>query len=133
MMRHRDAWAEQEKSPTEAEAAAEEKAEQEKVARAELEQQGGTGSDGQRRRIVSPQTGELVENTQDLPKDVLVVASKLKAYVKARSGMNTSEGVLNALSDHLRRVAILALRHAAQDGRRTVMDRDVVAVLKDFK
>ncbi|MEN9578200.1 MAG: hypothetical protein RJA70_1209 [Pseudomonadota bacterium] len=133
MMRHRDAWAEQERSPTEAQAAAEEKAEQEKQSRADEERQGSAGGEANRRRIVSAQTGELVENTQEPPKEVLVVTSKLKAYVKARSGMNTSDGVVSVLSDHLRRLSILALRHAAQDGRRTVMDRDFEAVLKDFK
>jgi len=55
---------------------------------------------------------------------VLVVASKLKAYVRARSGMNTSDGVMEALSAFLRALCDDAIRKAGADGRKTVMDRD---------
>jgi len=60
----------------------------------------------------------------DVPHDVLVVASKLKAYVRARSGMNTSEGVIDLLSDKLRELCDRALEKAAQAGRKTLLDRD---------
>ena len=50
--------------------------------------------------------------------------SKLKAYVKARSGMNTSDTVVGAISDHLRMLCDEAIRNAARDGRKTLMDRD---------
>ena len=60
----------------------------------------------------------------DIPREVLVVVSKLKAYVRAKSGMNTSDGVVEVLSEHLRRVCDDAIRHAAADGRKTLMDRD---------
>ena len=73
----------------------------------------------ERRRIVSSGSDEA-----DLPRDVLVVVSKLKAYVRARSGMNTSDNVVGALSDHLRKICDEAIRNAAQEGRKTVMDRD---------
>ncbi len=140
MMRHRDAWAEQETAPSRAQAAAEaadterkikETAERKAKEAAERQdrEEGATDGSGARRRILNAQTGELQENTADLPKDVLVVASKLKNYIKARAGMNTSDGVLPVLSDHLRRLSILALRHAAQEGRKTVLDRDFQAVL----
>lgn len=66
----------------------------------------------------------------DLPKDVLVVVSKLKSYVKARSGMSTSDGVIDALSDHLRQLCDQAAAHAATAGRKTLMDRDFEAVLR---
>jgi len=63
-----------------------------------------------------------------MPKDILVVVSKLKKYIKARSGMNTSDGVMSRLSDHVRWVADQAIRSAAQDERKTVLDRDVPPV-----
>ncbi|MBI5531242.1 MAG: hypothetical protein HY898_00900 [Deltaproteobacteria bacterium] len=65
-----------------------------------------------------------------MPRDVLVVVSKLKAYVRARSGFNTSDGVTDVLSDHLRDLCKQAIRNAAQDGRKTVLDRDFHAILK---
>ncbi|HME70000.1 MAG TPA: hypothetical protein VKM54_09040 [Myxococcota bacterium] len=52
------------------------------------------------------------------------MASKLKSYVRARSGMNTSEGVLDVLSDSVRALCDEAIRSAQGDGRKTVMDRD---------
>jgi hypothetical protein len=58
-------------------------------------------------------------------REVLVVASKLKAYVKAISGMNTSDGVFEPLSDWLRGIAAEAVRNAEREGRRTLLERDV--------
>jgi histone H3/H4 len=65
----------------------------------------------------------------DRPDDVLVVVSKLKAYVKARSGMSTSDAVPQVLSAHLRRLSRKAIRHAGTDDRKTVYDRDFVAAV----
>jgi len=59
-----------------------------------------------------------------LPKDTLIVASKLKAYIKAKGGMNTSASVIDALSDVVRRACDAAIESAKRDGRKTVMDRD---------
>lgn len=56
--------------------------------------------------------------------EVLVVASKLKKYIKTQSGMNTSSGVLNALSERIRVMCNEAIASAQSDGRKTVMDRD---------
>jgi hypothetical protein len=61
----------------------------------------------------------------DLPRDVLIVASKLKSYVKARSGLRTSDGVMEALSDLVRLACDEAVRRARADERQTVLDRDV--------
>lgn len=119
MMRHRDAWAEPQHSPTPAEWARQqaEEAARESASDADDEPAAPAAADAPRRRIVSG--GE-----DPLPKDVLVVVSKLKAYVKARSGMSTSDGVVSVLSDHLRQLCNEAIRNAARDGRKTVMDRD---------
>jgi hypothetical protein len=69
--------------------------------------------------------GPVTLSSSDLPHDVLVVVSKLKAYVKARSGMNTSDGVTDGLSDLVRKWLDQAIRNAAADGRKTVLDRDI--------
>jgi len=57
--------------------------------------------------------------------DVLIVVSKMKKYIRGRSGMNTSDAVADALGDHVRSICDEAIRTAARDGRKTVLDRDV--------
>ena len=57
-------------------------------------------------------------------KDILVVVSKLKAYVRSVSGMNTSGNVASALSDIIRQLCDQAIAKAKADGRKTVKDRD---------
>ncbi len=56
--------------------------------------------------------------------EVLVVASKLKAYIRAQSGMNTSSAVMDAVSRKVRKMCDEAIEHAKSEGRKTVMDRD---------
>ncbi len=56
--------------------------------------------------------------------EVLVVASKLKNYIRAKSGMNTSSAVMGALSDKIRMLCDQAIESAKREGRKTVMDRD---------
>ena len=67
-------------------------------------------------------TINLQEVTQ--PHDILVVVSKLKKYVRERSGMNTSDSVMKVLSDHLRTLCDEGIRNSAKAGRKTLMDRD---------
>lgn len=55
----------------------------------------------------------------------LVVASKVKKYIKDKSGMNTSAALLEALTGELEKLCDKAIESAKQDGRKTVMDRDV--------
>jgi len=61
---------------------------------------------------------------EDLPEEILVVASKLKAYIQARSGMSTSDAVLRVLSDRVRTLCDAAIRSAREAERKTVLDRD---------
>ena len=56
--------------------------------------------------------------------EVLVVASKLKNYIREKSGMNTSAAVIDVLSDKIRRMCDEAVERAKSEGRKTVMDRD---------
>ncbi len=60
----------------------------------------------------------------NVPLEILVVVSKLKAYIKARSEMNTSDAVMDILSDRLRDMCDEAIEKARQAGRKTVLDRD---------
>jgi histone H3/H4 len=56
--------------------------------------------------------------------ETLVVASKVKTYVRAKSSMNTSASVIDALSEKVRQLCDRAIEAAKADGRKTVMDRD---------
>ena len=56
--------------------------------------------------------------------EVLVVASKVKNYIKANGDMKTSSAVLNVLSDKIRTLCSQAIENARNDGRKTVLDRD---------
>lgn len=56
---------------------------------------------------------------------VLVVASKVKAYIKEKSGMATSASIMEALSKVVERECDKAIENAQNDKRKTVMDRDV--------
>lgn len=57
--------------------------------------------------------------------DVLVVASKVKKYIKDKAGMNTSASTIDSLSEVVARVCDQAIQNAQADGRKTVKDRDV--------
>jgi hypothetical protein len=105
--RHRDAWAEEQQAPTR-------QAWEAERARAEA-----PAAAAPRGRIVAPRAA-----TAPTELEVLVVVSKLKQYVRDRSGMNTSDGVVGVLSEHLRALCHEAIRSAAADGRKTVLDRD---------
>ncbi|MEE3332307.1 MAG: hypothetical protein VX246_15680 [Myxococcota bacterium] len=56
--------------------------------------------------------------------EVLVVASKVKGYIKEKGDLKTSASVLTALSDKIRQMCDQAVEAARQDGRKTVLDRD---------
>ena len=58
-------------------------------------------------------------------KDVLIVVSKMKKYIKDRSGFNCGDTVVELLSEHVRAICDEAIRAAARDERKTVLDRDV--------
>ncbi len=82
------------------------------------------------RRVVgdtsSPATaGSDVELADITDRDMMIVISKLKKYIKDRSGMNCSDAVADVLSDHVRVLCDDSIRAAARDERKTVLDRDV--------
>jgi histone H3/H4 len=57
--------------------------------------------------------------------EVLVVASKVKVYIKEKGDMKTSSSVLSALSERIRTMCDEAIESARSDGRKTVLDRDI--------
>lgn len=82
------------------------------------------------RRVVgdaSPATAAAVEGLvlKDAEREILIVISKMKKYIKDRSGFNCSDSVGDALSEHVRALCDDAIRAAARDERKTVLDRDV--------
>jgi histone H3/H4 len=56
--------------------------------------------------------------------ELLVVVSKLKAYIRTKSEMNTAGNVAPRLSALVRGLCDQAIEKARADGRKTVMDRD---------
>ena len=101
VLRHRDAWADEKTAPTAAQWAREHQS--------------------QPRSAPAPSPGSRGSKP---PRDVLVVVSKLKLYVRLTSDMNTSDDVIEALSDRLRTLCDDAVERARADGRKTVMARD---------
>lgn len=59
-----------------------------------------------------------------MAEQVLVVASKVKAFIKEKADMNTSASVMEALSRVVERECLKAIENAKRDRRKTVMDRD---------
>lgn len=121
MMRHRDAWAEERTAPS--------RQEHQRTLAAEPVRTAEAAAPRERRIVGVAGAGREPTALPDvdeasLPREVLIVASKLKQYIRARSGMNTSDAVMDALSDIVRGACDAAIRRAAQDGRKTVMDRD---------
>jgi hypothetical protein len=118
VMRHREAWAEEKRSPTQAQWERE---------HPPAEEEPETSPTPLHPPTAVPSGTALPSarfNEVGLPRDVLIVVSKLKAYVRARSGMNTSDAVMEVLSDRLRALCDEGMRHAAAAGRKTLMDRD---------
>ena len=53
-----------------------------------------------------------------------VVVSKVKSYIKEKSGMNTSGAVFDILTKVVERECDRAIASAKEHDRKTVMDRD---------
>lgn len=115
LMRHREAWMEDRRAPSR---------------EAWLKQQAEEREDDVKPTQVSKtSTRECTvpsapSNESELSDDILIVASKLKQYIRVRSGMNTSGDVMEILSDKVRELCNEAIRNAGRDGRKTVMARD---------
>jgi hypothetical protein len=150
--RHRDAWAEREKAPSQSEwqaqlAASEGTAGEAAASGPQAPERRGPSaperaSGGAAERVASAAAPErrivgVTSNPASSPQstsdeaEILVVVSKLKKYVRDWSGMNTSDSAMSVLSEHLRELCREATRQAGMDGRRTVLDRDFTKVLAE--
>ncbi|MDP6979864.1 MAG: hypothetical protein QF570_14855 [Myxococcota bacterium] len=133
IVRHRESWAEDAQAPTR-EAHAREQAGKAKPAPASKPAASSAkprGAKREPRRIIRrpAATAESAPHTatadpDDLPKDILVVVSKLKNYVKAKAGINCSDRVAGPISDAIRALCDEAIENALADERKTLLDRD---------
>jgi hypothetical protein len=124
-LRHRDAWAVEARAPTREEAAREPREEPvRRVVAPPAPSPVPAAAPRPAGSVTAHAGGPALSNHYDHD-DVLVVVSKLKKYIRDRSGMNTSDAVAEALGAHVRKVCDDAIRNAARDGRKTVLERDV--------
>jgi len=126
-MRHRDGvWADEKTSPT-TEEWAREQHEPRRIVVNPTPSSGGQARSAPAAGVSATERDESARvgtTSSSVPRDVLVVVSKLKQYIKSTSGMNTSDDVVAPLSDRLRLWCDDAVERARADGRKTVMARD---------
>jgi hypothetical protein len=103
IMNHRDSWAEERKAPT-------------KDAWIQAKNSG----------TLEKNTANSVSPARNEENEILVVASKIKEYIKEASYgvMNCSADVMPVLSDFVRQEAKKAIDKARAAERKTVLDRD---------
>lgn len=135
MMNHREAWAEERTAPSQAEAARESEATSTSASSPSSTSSsvgaGSGSSEASNRRVIKrPASMQMVASSGSKPKttggdvEVLVVASKVKAFIKEMSDMNTSASAMQALTHIVRAACRDATDRAREDGRKTVLDRD---------
>ncbi|NNM55279.1 MAG: hypothetical protein HKM05_11255 [Spirochaetales bacterium] len=57
-------------------------------------------------------------------KETLVIASKVKAYIKEVADLKCSASVIDVLSEKVRALCDAAIEKAKADSRKTLMDKD---------
>ncbi len=80
------------------------------------------------RKLIKIKDASFLPSTSNIPEDILIIASKLKTYVKKKHDMNTSANTMNALSHIVRLEIDKACERARGEGRKTVMDRDFLSL-----
>lgn len=105
VMNHKSSWAEENRSPRKEEIVSE-----------------NDDSIAPRRILVQTKSSSI--NQSNDAHEILIVASKLKQYIKDKYDMNTAANVMEALSRDVRRLTDQAVLKAKSEGRKTVMDRD---------
>ena len=104
VMNHKNAWAEENRAPAQSQTSTEQ-------------------AQPVRRIVSSPSVGAPVSSSP-MDTEILIVASKLKQYVKDKYDLSTSANVMDALSREVRRITDQAAKKAMAEGRKTLMDRD---------
>lgn len=74
------------------------------------------------KRLMGP--GGSVTTAARPIEDVLVVASKVKSYIKDRCDFNCSDKVMDILTAKVKILCDDAIDKAREEGRKTVLDRD---------
>jgi len=128
--RHRESWAEERKAPSAAEAARQAAAESgAKPGAARPARRPAADRPAQAAQSVGPRGSSMTTPGRGaksgVPEEILIVGSRLKDYVRALSGYNTSDRVFDVLSEHVRHIIERAIDNARAEGRKTVLDRDV--------
>jgi hypothetical protein len=114
ILRHKDAWALEKTAPS-----------RETWLKEEGASAGSSPAPSAPRAAVLVRPPSSASSLAPAPtEETLIVVSKLKAYIKARSDMNTSADAIDALSDKVRALCDAAIDVARADGRKTVMGRD---------
>jgi len=116
---HRETWAVEKSAPRVAEAEPQPQPKESQGARAS--QRVKASATGQRRIVPASAASPAAET----PREILIVTSRLKHYIRAKSGFNTSDGVLAPLSDAVRRLCDEAIANAERLERKTVLPRDI--------
>jgi hypothetical protein len=135
-LRHREAWAVEERAPSQAAWAAELAAQTTATPSATAAGEPVAGAPV-RRTVVGAGPAPVARDASTGPAlqpaeaEILIVVSKLKKYIRDRAGMNCSDAVADVLSDHVRAICDEAIRAAGRDDRKTVLDRDVPKVPRD--
>ena len=124
-LRHRDAWAEEQTAPTREAWEAQQREEALREAAAEPENPGVVRRAATATNPNNQAAHKEPRMSNEVPKEVLVVVSKVKAFIRQTSGMNTSDAVTEALSELVRGACEQAVARAKADGRKTVMARDI--------
>jgi len=60
---------------------------------------------------------------------ILVVASKIKSYVKETHGLSTSKQVMEQLTVRIEKIIANAAEKATEAKRKTIMDRDIEEIV----
>ena len=131
IVRHRESWAEERTAPTKAEHQREQGAvgKSKQSPSKPVKESPHRAADATRppRRIIPETKSTRADSNlsnRDVPIETLIVTSKLKQYVKARSGLNTSDRVVGPLSDAVRKLCDEAIEEAIANERKTLLDRD---------
>lgn len=80
---------------------------------------------GQRRIIPSQTSSVSLNSSKKEENEILVVVSKVKAYIKSQADMNVSDDIMDILSHRIRYFCDQAIKNAQADGRKTVQDKDL--------
>jgi len=102
--------------------------EHEKEMQAEIGSTDDSRSEQTAKRVIVRDQSSIRPSTSGVKIDVLVVASKVKKYIKDMADMNTAASTMDELTERILLLCDKSIENARADGRKTVMDRDVPVV-----